>query len=38
VLDILQETDKLGCKPTSVVIEQNRRMSFKEKSVKIDKD
>lgn len=38
VLDLLKETGKLGCKPTSVPIEQNYRISFEEISKKVDKD
>lgn len=37
VLDLLQETGKLGCKPASVPIEQNHRISFEEESDKVDK-
>src|SRR4030042_386896 len=37
VLDLLQETSKLGCKPSSVPIEQNHRISFEEESAKVDK-
>jgi hypothetical protein len=37
VLDLLQETGKLGYKPTSVPIEQNHRISFEEESSKVDK-
>src|ERR1044072_6980854 len=35
--DLLQETGKLGCKPASVPIEQNHRISFEEESDKVDK-
>jgi len=37
VLDLLQETRKLGCKPVGVPIEQNHEMSIEEESVKVDK-
>ena len=37
ILDLLKETGKLGCKPASVPIEQNHKLSIEEESAKVDK-
>lgn len=36
VLVLLQETTKLGCKPASILVEQNQRVSVNDESIKVD--